>query len=191
LRPTIAQGFAPNDYWYGIDMKYLVHFAVAGVLALTAIPSIAQQGPDICRNDAKFREQDFTVGTWDVFAGDKKTAEVKMELILNDCVIKESWTTGRPTGDGIGLFNYSPLLKDWGYYWATNSGATTSFRGGLVKPGEMRYVTQRPLENGNVRLRHWTLYAMPDGTVRELSIGTEDGGKTWVTEYDLKWVRRK
>jgi DNA repair exonuclease SbcCD nuclease subunit len=128
-----------------------------------------------------------------LFAGDKKTAEVSMKLILNDCVIEERWTVldAARGGNGVGLFNYSPLLKNWGYYWATDTGATTSFRGSLIKPGEMRYVTERPLPNGKVRLRHWTLFANSDGTIRELSVGTEDGGTTWTTEYDLKWVRRK
>lgn len=179
-------------------MRSLTRRICATFLALStglpAMPLLAQQpGPDTCKNDAKFREQDFTVGHWDVFSGENKTAEVKMELILNDCVIKESWTVtnGRPTGNGIGVFNYSPLLKDWGYYWATDNGSTTSFRGSLIKAGEMRYITERPLGGGKVRLRHWTLYAMPDGTIRELSVGTEDGGKTWTTEYDLKWVRHK
>ena len=170
------------------------HLAAAGALALLAAPALAQQpGPETCRTDMKFREQDFTVGTWDVYSGAEKTAEVTMELILNDCVIHERWkvTNGRPTGNGVGLFNYSPLLKDWGYYWATDNGATTSFRGSLIKPGEMRYVTERPLPGGKVRLRHWTLLAMPDGTIRELAVGTEDGGKSWTTEYDLKWVRKK
>jgi hypothetical protein len=88
------------------------------------------------------------------------------------------------------LFNYSRLLGSWGYTWATDDGAATAFRGNLIKPGEMRYVTEKPLPGGKVRLRHWTLYAMPDGTVRELAVGTEDGGKTWTTDYDLKWVRR-
>ena len=169
----------------------MMRLFAALLLALLAAPSMAQQpGPETCRTDPKFREQDFTVGRWDVYTGDKKTAEVTMDLILNDCVIKETWTTGRPTGDGIGVFNYSPMLKNWGYYWATNNGATTSFRGSLIKPGEMRYVTERPLEGGKVRLRHWTLYAMPDGSIRELSVGTDDGGKTWTTEYDLKWVKK-
>jgi hypothetical protein len=166
----------------------------AVALSMLATASQAQQpGAETCKKDAKFREQDFTVGTWDVYSGENKTAEVTMALILNDCVIQETWkvTNGRPTGNGTGLFNYSPLLKDWGYYWATDNGATTSFRGTLIKPGEMRYVTERPLPDGKVRLRHWTLFAMPDGTIRELSQGTEDQGKTWTTEYDLKWVRHK
>lgn len=164
------------------------------LMALGLLGSAGQaQTADTCKADAKFREQDFTVGNWDVYAGDKKTAEVSMTLILNDCVIEERWkvTNGRPTGNGVGLFNYSPLLQNWGYHWATDDGGTTSFRGSLIKPGEMRYVTEKPLPGGKVRLRHWTLYAMPDGTVRELAVGTEDAGKTWTTDYDLKWVRRK
>lgn len=160
--------------------------------AFTAQTATAQTA-DTCKNDPKFREQDFTLGNWDVYTGDKKTDEVMMTLILNDCAIEEHWkkTDGHPTGNGIGLFNYSRLLGSWGYTWATDDGAATSFRGNLVKPGEMRYLTEKPLLGGKVRLRHWTLYAMPDGTVRELAIGTEDGGATWTTDYDLKWVRKK
>jgi hypothetical protein len=169
---------------------------LAATLFAIAAPAAAQTAvspADTCRNDPKFREQDFTLGSWDVYTGEKKTDEVTMTLILNDCVIEEHWkkTDGKPTGNGIGLFNYSRLLGSWGYTWATDDGAATVFRGNLVKPGEMRYVTEKPLPGGKVRLRHWTLYAMPDGTVRELAIGTEDGGKTWTTDYDLKWVRKK
>jgi hypothetical protein len=166
--------------------------AMVAALLLSASGASAQAA-DTCKADARFREQDFTVGTWDVFAGADKTAEVSMTLILNDCVIEERWkvTNGRPTGNGTGLFNYSPLLKAWVYHWATDTGSTTTFRGSLIKPGEMRYITERPMPNGTTRLRHWTLAAQPDGTVRELAVGTEDGGKTWTTEYDLKWVRRR
>ncbi len=169
---------------------------LVAALAIIAAPAAAQapsNPAETCRNDPRFREQDFTLGSWDVYTGEKKTDEVTMTLILNDCAIEEHWTKtdGHPTGNGIGLFNYSRLLGSWGYTWATDDGAATVFRGNLVKPGEMRYVTEKPLPGGKTRLRHWTLYAMPDGTVRELAIGTEDGGATWTTDYDLKWVRRK
>ncbi|WP_156256324.1 hypothetical protein [Sandarakinorhabdus oryzae] len=172
-----------------------MHRTVPLIAILLAAPAFAQTPPptETCRADALFRQQDFTLGHWDVFNGEKKTAEVTMTLTLNDCVIEERWTVldAARGGNGVGLFNYSPLLKNWGYYWATDTGATTSFRGSLIKPGEMRYVTERPLPNGKFRLRHWTLFANPDGTIRELSVGTEDGGATWITEYDLKWVRHR
>ncbi len=175
----------------------LIATTLASFMGLLLVVPAAAQAPsnpaETCRKDAKFREQDFTLGSWDVYTGDKKTDEVTMTLILNDCAIEEHWTKkdGHPTGNGIGLFNYSALLGSWGYTWATDNGAATSFRGNLVKPGEMLYVTEKPLAGGKVRLRHWTLSLMADGTIRELATGTEDGGKTWTTDYDLKWVRRK
>lgn len=171
--------------------------ALSLLAALAAAPLLAQSAQptpkaEICRSDARYRQQDFTLGNWDVFSGTTKTAEVSMTLILNDCVIEERWTNHRGRDDnGVGLFSFSPLLGNWGYYWATDVGTTTSFRGTLIKPGEIRYVTEKPLGNGKVRLRHWTLSQNPDGSIRELSVGTEDGGATWITEYDLKWVRRK
>ena len=169
-------------------MMRLMIWIAATASALLALPAAA----GVCTDDPKFREQDFTVGEWDVFAGERKTADVSMKRILNGCVIEERWTVapGRE-GNGVGLFNWSPLLKNWVYHWATDNGSTTSFRGQLIKPGEMRYVTEKPLPDGRTRLRHWTLNANPDGSIRELSVGTEDGGKTWTTEYDLKWVRKK
>jgi hypothetical protein len=100
----------------------------AALAHLVAAPAAAQtqaNPADTCRNNAKFREQDFTLGSWDVYTGDKKTDEVTMTLILNDCAIEEHWTKtdGHPTGNGIGLFNYSRLLGSWGYTWATDDGA--------------------------------------------------------------------
>jgi hypothetical protein len=168
---------------------------LAAPFALLLLPAnavLAQPKAPVCKTDPNYRQQDFTVGEWNVFNGTTKTAEVSMKLILKDCVIEERWTVyqGRDDGNGIGVFSYSPLLKNWGYYWATDNGATTSFRGTLIKPGEMRYVTERPMPSGKTRLRHWTLSQNPDGSIRELSVGTEDGGATWITEYDLKWVRK-
>jgi hypothetical protein len=165
---------------------------VLGVAMMGAgVPASAQQAPaDTCRKDAHYRAQDFSAGTWDVYAGDRKTAEVRIEPILNDCVLRETWTEiGQPVGNGTGLFNYSALLGTWVYHWATDNGATTTFKGNPVQPGEMRYLTEKPLGDGKVRQRQWTLAVNPDGTIREVSIGSNDAGKTWTTEYELKWVK--
>lgn len=169
----------------------------AGKMALKSIAMLllaataqAQDKPAPCAEDPLFGHQDFTLGHWDVYAGDKKSAEVLMEKVLKDCAIHETWTTidNRP-GNGLGLFTYSRLLKDWGYFWVSDVGQTTAFRGTVQKPGEIRYVTEAPLPNGGKRLRHWSLILQPDGAVRELSVGTNDGS-TWTTEYDLLWRKK-
>ena len=66
--------------------------AAVPVAAQTPAAPPAAKPTETCRADSLFRQQDFTVGEWDVFAGNKKTAEVSMKLILNDCVIEERWT---------------------------------------------------------------------------------------------------
>ncbi len=168
--------------------------AVAAVFLLTASAASAQAAPAAsCQADPNFRLQDFSVGTWDVYNKDKRTAEAKLEWALNGCTIVETWTPTDPAskGHGMGHFTYSKLLKSWHYFWVSDTGSTTYFKGELIKPGEMRYVTTARTASGGERLRHWTLFAQPDGGVRELSVATEDGGKTWTTEYDLYWRKQK
>ncbi|MFT3967569.1 MAG: hypothetical protein QM690_16975 [Sphingobium sp.] len=165
----------------------------AGALLLAVGPAGAQdKHAPACSTDMMYQQQDFTLGFWDVFGTDgRKSAEVRMEKRLDGCTIFETWT--KPDGNkgnGLGLFTYSRQTKGWHYHWAADNGAMTVFTGSLVEPGEMRYMTERPTPGGGVRQRRWTLKLLPDGHVRELSVGSEDGGKSWTTEYDLLWVKK-
>lgn len=147
-----------------------------------------------CKDDPKFRELDFWVGDWEVFGGPaadaKKSADVLIEKVLSDCALHEVWDSQRDSGDGRGLATYNRLTGKWNYFWVSGGGSTSDFVGTLIDPKQMRFVIEQPTASGGKRLRHWTLFAMPDGRVRELSVGTEDGGKTWTTEYDLYWKRK-
>ncbi len=161
---------------------------------LASAPAYGQKMADppalACADDPLYRQLDFAAGSWDVFGPNGKNAEVTMAPALNGCAIQESWKKPE-RGNGLGLFTYSRLLNGWTYAWASDVGAATSFVGDLVKPGEMLFRMQRPGPTGGVRTRHWSLTAMPDGSVRELSLATDDDGKTWITEYELKWVRKQ
>lgn len=174
-----------------MKMAYLI----LGACLAAATPHIAFAAepaatPPACADDPLFRQQDFAIGTWDVFSGTEKTAQVRMERSLAGCAIYEVWTElgGKP-GSGLGLYTYSRLINGWHYLWASDTGSATSFVGTLIKPGEMLYKTTRPLPDGRTRLRHWHFVLQPDGRLRELSLGSDDEGKTWVTEYDLMWVK--
>lgn len=176
--------------------KYsLMLTAAIGLFA--ALPAQAQKVPEpeapACAADPLFQQLDFASGHWDVLAPDgTKRTEVKMDKTLNGCAIAEDWgTPGAPTGHGIGLFTYSRVLKTWTYSWASDRGAATFFyKGELIAPGNMQFTTERSTPSGGKRLRHWSLILKPDGTVHELSVGTEDGGKTWIPEIDLIWKKK-
>lgn len=164
----------------------------SGAAAQTPAPA----RPPACAADPIFQQQDFTLGTWDVFNGrdgTEKTATVRMERALDGCAIDETWTAveGARESDGLGLFTYSRLLKAWHYFWVAEGGGTTYFTGGLTAPNAMRYVTTAPTADGGKRLRHWTLSLEAGGRVRELAVSSLDDGKTWKTDYDLWWTKHK
>jgi hypothetical protein len=149
--------------------------------------------PDTCRNDPNFRAQDFSVGSWDVYRANAKTAEVKMELILNECAIQQTWTvpTEKTTGNVSGLFSYSLIQKSWIYAFTTDYANNNYFLGEVVGPGQMRYETKVLQSDGGVRLRRWTLSLQSDGHISEKSVASTDGGKTWSDGYELIWIKRK
>jgi hypothetical protein len=170
-------------------------FAVTAALVgsmLASVPAQAQKVAEppalACKDDPLFRQFDFSVGTWEVFRGETKTAEVTMTPILDGCAILENWK--RPNGDGIGLFTYSRVLKAWTYSWASDKAAATFFVGAVESPGRIAVTTKRPGENGVVRERTFSLTLKPDGTIHEESVGTEDGGKTWIREFELFWKKK-
>jgi len=163
----------------------------AALVTVSAGPAFAQaSAPVNCKTDPAFAQMDFALGHWDVTANGEKDAEVRIEKILDDCAIGETWKAVKPKGDGRGLFVYSAPMQSWSYLWAANTPSTTGFKGSATKPGEILFSTVKPLPNGVMRLRHWTLNLLPDGRIRELSVGSNDDGKTWTNEYELFWTKK-
>jgi hypothetical protein len=151
----------------------------------------ADQAPPPCGQDVRFKQQDFSLGDWDVYDGDKRSASVHLEKVLKGCAIQETWMPLEDTGEyGIGLFTYSRLLGHWGYFWVADNGQTTNFSGDQRGSQGMLYVTYAPVAAGGKKERHWTLELQPGGSIQELSVGSTDG-KTWTKEYELIWRRRK
>jgi hypothetical protein len=169
---------------------------ILGVLCLFSSPLLAQTkepAKNPCQDPQghpEFRQLDFWVGNWEVFNKDKKLSDVTVEKILNDCALAETWTAAGTGNDGRGLSSYDALTKKWEYYWVAANGYMSHWAGDLIG-NELRFVREQPDPKGGTRLRHWSLFNLPDGKVRELSLGSTDGGKTWTTEYDFIWVRKK
>jgi hypothetical protein len=137
----------------------------------------------------EFRQLDFWLGDWEVFNGENKISEVHVGKVLNDCALQENWH-GLRGGDGLGVSTYNQKTKEWEYFWVSARGATSHFTGSLL-PQEMRFRIRQPLPTGGTRMRHWSLIQLPGGKVREFSVGSNDDGATWTTEYDYTWVPKK
>jgi len=175
----------------GILPRVAVVFATIWLVCGWSAVRAADATPAACTMDARYNQQDFSLGDWDVYEGEQKLASAHIEKVLKGCAIQETWIPLGESGEhGIGLFTYSRLLGHWGYFWVADNGQTTAFTGDQRGSDDLLYVTYAPVAGGGRKERHWTLTLQSDGSIRELSVGSVDG-KTWSQEYELTWRRRR
>jgi hypothetical protein len=147
--------------------------------------------PAKCADDPAYKQLDYLLGTWDVtsLAG-KHSAVVRLEKALDGCGIAQTWDADSGVGSGRGMFTYSRLMQSWHYLWVTNAGGTSYTRGRPDRPNSVLLVSNYPLPGGGERLRHVIFTLVAENRLQETAWWSEDGGKTWINEFDLWWVRR-
>jgi hypothetical protein len=130
------------------------------------------------------RQFDFWVGKWDVF--DRKSGERAgsslIEKLYGGCVLRENWT--EPGFAGGSLNVYAASDGKWHQTWVDQTGALREFVGAMVD-GTMTLVAkvQTPAAPDGMLVR-MKFDANPDGTVRQHSEYSKDGGQTWLERYD-------
>jgi hypothetical protein len=168
---------------------------VAGAAGAVDAPAPPKRTPPVpCDTDPKYHQFDFWLGAWEVSSdrpGAAKSADATVERVLGGCGLRETWSSARsPTGDGIGMATFSRLTGAWRYFWVSGAGANTDFVGQPLDDKQMQFTVEQPDPSGGKRLRHWTLSQLPDGRLSEVSVGSLDGGKTWMPEYQLFWKKK-
>lgn len=147
-----------------------------------------------CGAGMLYRAFDFWIGDWDVVLTGTDGPSVgtsKIELILNQCLIVENWTSKRSPYAGKSFNIYNVNLKRWEQYWADNAGGTIFFHGN-PEGRVMHYWTDDvPQPDGTKLRRHMQFFNIDADTVRQFSQGSTDAGKTWTTEYDFTYHRAK
>lgn len=148
-----------------------------------------------CEHDPAYRQFDYWLGQWDVRPNGSPTAPPSSNVITkihNGCVILESWTAAAgQTGQSFNI--YDRVSGKWTQTWVDSSGGLHQYVGGPVN-GNMTYEGDIPAPPGagggrmHVRL---TFFKQADGSVRQYSERTPDGGKTWQVNYDLIYTRRQ
>jgi hypothetical protein len=148
-----------------------------------------------CEHDPVYRQFDYWLGTWDVRANgappDTPPATNVITRIHRGCVILESWTAPGQTGQSFNI--YDRVEKKWHQTWVDSTGSLHEYWGGLTD-GNMVYEGDIPAPpgrgGGRVRTR-LTFFRLPDGSVRQYSERTADGGRTWSVNYDLIYTKRE
>ena len=134
------------------------------------------------------RQFDFWIGDWDVFDPSGKQVGTNRIAPIYDCVLHESWKATR-VSEGQSFNRYDTERAVWHQTWVDNQGSLLLLEGGL-KDGTMVLsdaTTPRRKPGAAVNEIRWS--RNPDGSVRQHWQSSADGGKTWKTEYDGRYVR--
>ena len=160
-----------------------------------SICSHGQKTP--CTSDAAYRQFDFWIGDWGVYAKNgKKAGDSRIELILDSCIILENW---KSTSSANGLYysgksfnTYNSASKQWQQTWVDNMGGTTEFLEGHYDNNKMIFLT-KPFQfsKDTTAIRKLTFYNLDPNKVRQHGEISKDNGLTWATEYDLEYRRKK
>ncbi|HET6265098.1 MAG TPA: hypothetical protein VFD95_09580 [Usitatibacter sp.] len=155
--------------------------------AATCTVSLAQAPPaDPCAA-AHSREFDFWIGDWDVFVPDGKLAGTNRISAIYGCVLHEQWKTPKMEGQSFNRFD--PDRGVWHQTWVDSTGGLLMIEGGLRDGAMVMSDATLPGRKDPAVVNEITWSRMPDGTVRQHWRLTKDGGKTWETSFDGKYVR--
>lgn len=167
-------------------------FLLTGLFfSLFALSNAQNQGASPCTSNPVYRSFDYWIGEWDVYGAKGKAGESKIELILDSCIILENWT-GENSGYAGKSFNtYNAATKQWQQTWVDNAGGTIEFLRGKAEESKMTYWADKiPGKDGKTFDRRLTFFKLDENKVRQLGERSDDGGKTWKTEYDLEYRRK-
>jgi hypothetical protein len=161
---------------------------VAATLGCTwGCAALAQTPQPAPCSAAQSRQFDFWIGDWDVFTPDGKLAGTNRIAALYGCVLHESWKSATVAGQSFNVFDTDRGV--WHQTWVDSTGSLLVIEGafhdgslamsdaalpGKKDPQQVNEITWTPNADGSVR-QHWRVSA--------------DGGKTWKTSFDGRYVR--
>lgn len=128
---------------------------------------------------------DFWLGEWEVHSGDEIVARSTIERSTEACAIVEHYRQ-KDGYTGTSHSFYDGALRKWRQTWIDSTGSVGEFTA-EPRPGEMPFVGETHRPDGRVILRRMTLGLHRDGSVRQLSFASTDGGATWKPHYDFTY----
>jgi hypothetical protein len=164
-------------------VKRAIQMYLASVLLLTGAGA-HPQSPVPCADPA-YRQFDFWLGDWDVFAVERPTtvvARARIELILNECVIHEVYEAmDGHKGESFSI--YDAARHTWHQSWVNDHGYLLTIEGDLQGSAMILEGTDH-LPDGKLRRVRGEWRPEGQGT-REVAARSTDGGATWVPWFDL------
>lgn len=171
----------------------LASVSPSGQTQTTAAPtpgSAPAPAPPAGCTSAESRQFDFWVGHWSVSRKNppqRKVATSLIEKLYSGCAIRENWMPLH--GDDGGSFNsYLPDKHGWQQLWVDSAGSWANFTGGW--DGHAMVLEGVWPQPGHPQQRtRMSFRPLPDGTVEQSGVTSDDDGKTWQPGFDLIYTR--
>jgi hypothetical protein len=145
----------------------------------------------------EYRRFDFWLGDWEAFGKNgQKAGDSKISVILDSCIILEEWTSaGVAQGiryAGKSFNTYNRQTRQWQQTWVDNTGGSTEFLEGEAGDNSVIFRTRPfPISKDTMAIRRLSFYKLSNDKVRQHGEISKDNGKSWATEYDLEYRRKK
>ena len=179
-----------------LRLQRLAFIAVA--LTSVAAASSAQTPkpiPHPCNTMPEAKQFDFWIGVWDVTPWQLAAPTAAQQMGVNDvhvilehCVVSENWKGARG-GEGKSYNYYDSNLRKWRQIWVDDTGSVLDYTGEF-RDGAMRFAGWNLDAKGNRLEQKLTFFAIAPDTVRQLFEQSADGGKTWTSTFDGRYVKR-
>jgi hypothetical protein len=173
----------------------------AALIAATGVGPVAAQsvegaGADEaaaspCHTDETARAFDFWIGEWAVFREGRRAGTNTVTLLLDGCVIMENWTNvqGRQ-GKSFNWVDRSTYAEPrWRQLWVDDAGNTLDYADGAFRDGAMRFSGRTIDAAGDTVLQRLSFVPVHPDTVRQIFEASRDGGASWRTTWDGRYVR--
>ncbi len=171
---------------------------LAGILALT-VGDAEMRPPDPAAKATpapkpcaapEYRQFDFWLGEWNVTNPAGKVAgESRITRILGGCAVREEWTgAGGLTGTSLNM--YDSARRRWHQTWVDDKGNVLLLEGAF-RGGRMVLEGDAPAESGTLARQRITWSPLSGNRVRQLWESSADSGKTWKTEFDGIYAKKK
>ena len=146
-------------------------------LAVAQGAAAQANGPPSC-DSPEHRQFDFWVGSWEVVdTAGKVLGHNRITRALNDCVIREEWTSaGGMKGESFNI--YRRATGTWHQTWVDGAGTLLLLDGAL--DGASMVLTGATGDGVEHRISYTPL---DDGTVRQVWEMSRDKGATWSVSF--------
>jgi len=146
-----------------------------------------------CMADPKARVFDFWVGKWNVYITGTNTlaGHSLVQVVSGGCALLENWESLGNASAGKSL-NFIDANNKWRQCWiGSYPGGQQDFFDGEYRDTAMRFTFTTTDAQGHKLIGRFMFYNMGPDKVRQFNETSADEGKTWITTYDLTYLRVK